>query len=164
MSAEIKIIKEFLTKMKTQDNRSTGQPYFFVIRNERWLPSTGDHSGDSGPGPSLRTVWVYNADAHVEYESEEEVIKAIEEEEGLTEQEVEDMLEDDYTECHLIRVWEHKGMFLTETDAKEHFSRNRYHYSENAHVYVDHAWRAPELEGFLNSLFKYFDIKERSSE
>jgi len=52
-------------------------------------------------------------------------------------------------------------MFLTEKDAKEHLSRNNYHYSDWAHTYVKHAWRADYLEEFFKALFKHFNIGNR---
>ena len=51
-------------------------------------------------------------------------------------------------------------MFLTETDANDHLRRNKHHYSKDAATYVEHAWRAPELEQFLKALLEYFEIRK----
>ena len=52
-----------------------------------------------------------------------------------------------------------RGMFLTETDAKKHLEHNHYHYSENAHTFIKHVWRAPELEAFFEALFSHFEVE-----
>lgn len=52
--------------------------------------------------------------------------------------------------------WQERGMFLTESDAKEHFESNNYHYHSKAHIFISHSWRAPKLQGFLDDLCKIF--------
>lgn len=47
-----------------------------------------------------------------------------------------------------------------EEDAERHLRLNHYHYSKNAHTYVDHAWRAPELKQFFEALFKEFNVDQ----
>ena len=46
----------------------------------------------------------------------------------------------------------YKGFFLTESAAQSHLSLNRHHYGENAHTYVEYAFRNPELEKLLKSV------------
>ena len=56
--------------------------------------------------------------------------------------------------------WDERQMFLTETDAEQHLKLNYYHYSLDAHTYVKHAWRAPELDQFIKDLMCFFEIQE----
>ena len=60
--------------------------------------------------------------------------------------------------------WVERGMFLTESDALGHLERNSYHYSNKAHTYVNHAWRATQLKEFLGALFEYFDMDKGMQE
>jgi len=66
----------------------------------------------------------------------------------------------DLEKCDYIDQWEERGMFLTETDAKNHLKANYYHYSEDAHTYVKHSWRAPDLKKFFQALYKYFSLEK----
>lgn len=141
------IIKTFLTKMKTQNNRGTAQPYFYVIRTE---------VEDFAPTDNCDEVKYYWNERS--YSSMDEIEKYF--------------VENDYSEDYVISArrevleygsrkrWDHRGMFLTETDAENHLKLNHYHYSHNAHTYVEHAWRAPELNNFFRALFDYFNINK----
>lgn len=146
------IIIEFLTKMATQDNRSTAYPIFYTIRSSTYEP-TAEGCGD-------KTVWLWDDE---EYDSEEE-LKAAMVEHGIDEDDAmyKTMMREDIQTYDVKKVWKEKGMFLTETDAESHLKLNYYHYSEDAHTYVNHAWRAPELEEFINALYKEFNINEPS--
>ena len=139
-------IKKFLQQMKDQDNRSTAFPYFYVIRTEKEVDCNVDNADET------KVYWQGDT-----YDSMEEVEKYCQEAE-YSEEETRDALRE-ATEYGVRKVWQKKGMFLTETDAENHLKRNHYHYSSNAHTYVDHAWRAPELEGFFKNLFEYFEVK-----
>jgi hypothetical protein len=138
-------IKAFLTKMKTQDNRATALPIFYVIRSK---------VSDSAPLDACDSeIYIWKDET---YDTVEELIEECKESE-YTEEEIEQAK--DEAELRGVKYrWEEHGMFLTETDAEEHLRRNHYHYSKDAHTYVKHAWRAPELESFFNDLFKYFGV------
>ena len=144
-------IKSFLQKMKDQDNRSTASPYYYAIKTKVSDVCGSDQSDEK------RFYW-----NDEEYESIE-AIKDYCAENDYSEEETEETLSE-ATECGIRYRWEQKGMFLTETDAVEHLRRNHYHYSPDAFTFVAHAWRAPELEGFLNALFDRFDIKPTNVE
>jgi len=164
MSSKETIVK-FLTAMSTQDNRATAFPIYYVIRTAEWMVTDegygyGDNS-DSGDRQRIRYV---NNDCHEDVITEEEYDKLPEdltEEQRASEDLFDQMTQEDYTRHCEARIWREKGLFLTETDAKEHLRLNAYHYSKDAHTYVHHVWRAPELEGFLLALFSYFDIPPR---
>lgn len=159
MGEQEKTIKEYLTAIKKQNNRATAPPYFFVIRDERWIRSDG--GGDEGPGDAEKIIWNCIHDPEMSLESEKAVIEYIlESDDNLTEDDAMQALRDEWEEVSIVRIWRKRCMFLTETDANEHLRKNRYHYSENAHTYIDHAFRAPELENFLKALFEHFGIKD----
>lgn len=153
------IIKEFLKRIASQDNRITAAPYFYVIRTAVERPAVkgcGDNKYYYDPDNAERV-----------FESLDEYIierKEVEDYENLTAIQKEEFDEKmEYVEYDLesyetVNDWVEKGMFLTETDAKGHLVRNHYHYSSDAHTYVKHCWRAPEMKEFFIALFNYFEI------
>ena len=131
-----RIIKEFLQKMNSQDNRCTAAPYFYVIRTQVEIPSP-----------------TYNCDYTRFYWNSESYDN------------LEDIPEEYRHEAHeygVTKGWENKGMFLTEEDAEDHLKKNHYHYSDNAHTYVSHAWRAPRLNEFFMALFDEYEIEHKN--
>lgn len=140
-------IKTFLQKMIDQDNRCTAFPYFYVIRTEKEVDC------DLDSAENTKVYWQGDT-----YDSMEEIEKYCKENEYTKEQTREALRE--AHEYGVRKVWEKKGMFLTETDAENHLKLNHYHYSDNAHTFVDHAWRAPELESFFKNLFEHFNIQK----
>jgi hypothetical protein len=146
-------IKIFLTKMKNQDNRSTAFPYFYVIRSSKLVISDPDYISDE--------VKYYHPDYDdLTWDTEEEFI------DYLRYDLIEEPYEESYIDLELknlrkiyfAKIWEEHGMFLTEEDAENHLKSNSYHYSQDAHTYVKHAWRAPELKNFFDNLLDYFGI------
>lgn len=143
MKTNKEIIKEFVRKMMTQDNRATASPFFYVIRTKKkfYLPD--------GYGSEQ----VFKCD-DCEYPSEltaaRELFKY-----GYDKGSVKKLLKNGRW-IDVAYDWIEKGMFLTETDAENHLKLNHYHYSKDAHTYVDHAWRAPELEEFFKALFSEY--------
>lgn len=145
--SEVETIKTFLTKMVTQDNRATAFPFFYVIRTKVKKPAPLENCDEK--------KWYWQDDT---YDSWEEIEKYCR--------------ENDYTEAQIKRVereaceygireeWDKRGMFLTESDAETHLKANHYHYSDDAHTYVEHAWRAPELTEFFSALLKHFEINK----
>ena len=149
------IIKGFLAQMTSQDNRATAFPYFYVIRTANWIVSCDGYANSGDDGNGVREVYVNKDDGEDELTPAEwEKIP----EDGVSETGCE---KDMYDCLTLQRVWEEKCLFLTEVDAERHLRLNAYHYSKDAHTYVKHAWRAPDLEEFVTALFKYFEIKEQ---
>jgi hypothetical protein len=153
---EIGIIK-FLKKMKEQNNRSTASPYFYVIRSSKLIITDPDYYSDE--------VKYYHSDYdNLTWNTEEEFIEYLRHDlseapysEAYIELEVEKL-----KKLYFIKTWEEHGMFLTEEDAENHLKSNNYHYSHDAHTYVKHAWRAPELQKFLDNLMNYFGIKDNN--
>jgi hypothetical protein len=154
------IIREFLEKMSTQDNRATAFPFYYVIRTADWRVTEDGYGGDGGDeGSDTKTVYVLE-DSHECQLSQEEYDKLPETSDDAKPDD--DMgCKEDYKEVFMARIWREEGIFFTETDAKGHLERNSYHYSPGAHTYVKHVWRAPELERFLLALFKTYGIPPR---
>lgn len=147
------IIKAFLTQMAKQDNRCTADIYYYVIRTK-----AKRHVCDGGD----EVVYVDKENDYAEYKDREEFAKELRSyrDEDITE----DVIETEWLkleEVNLEHYWEEKGMFLTETDAVNHLKANNYHYSSDAHTYVKHAWRAPELYNFFKALFNHFNIEKK---
>lgn len=140
-------IKQFLQKMVYQDNRATAFPFFYVIRTE---------VEDSAPLESCDfTRWYWQDSTFDTFEEFKKYLN----ENCLDDAEKRTAL-DEVIKYGIKKRWENRGMFLTETDAKEHLRLNHYHYSHNAHDYVCHAWRAPELKEFFENLMNHFEIKK----
>jgi len=143
------IIKNFLTKMVVQDNRATATPYFYVIRTK---------VQDIAPIDNCDEVKYYWQDSS--YNSMAE-IEAYWKENDYSEEEIRDAKRE-VNEYGIKDRWDERCMFLTEDDAANHLKANHYHYSHDAHTYVKHAWRAPQLEEFLKSLLQHFNIEKKN--
>jgi hypothetical protein len=158
---ERQVIVDFLTEMTTQNNRITAHPYYYVIRHPEYIQS--DCAGDDPDGQCERgkTIYVYNDDCSMTYDSRAELKASLIEDSGLTGLEADAAIEEDYDIINLVLIWRESGMFLTESDAENHLKANHYHYGSGAHTYVKHAWRAPQMNNFFKSLFNYFCVERR---
>lgn len=150
-------IKEFLAKMTSQNCRATAAPFFYVIRDYKktFIPDENGYGGDSQPYYQYDSI-LQNYDEYcADCKSNDQNIPSKEEFAEL----------DNIITGYFIEENFHvqNTMFLTEDDAKEHLKANHYHYSNKASTYVMHAWRAPELQQFLNCLIKYFKIEAKNS-
>lgn len=165
INQDLETILKFLTQVSQQDNRHTASPIYYVIRTKVERPAY-EGCGD-------RTYYFDGEDPEHKFDSVEDYVAKMKEYsdyENMLEEEKEEFDEkmddaeyklDSYEVCY---EWEEKGMFLTETDAENHLKSNYYHYSEDAHTYVRHAWRAHELKDFMEALFNYFKIPKGNTE
>lgn len=137
------------TEMTTQDPRGTRMPHMFQIRD--WKKQYDwNLNGDT-------TIWV--DDYGLEIETIEEFKECLEDN-GITIPEniqaiwddtwdMEDFLEGNNIQlkrCSYSFVPEYTNHFLTAKAGEEHLRLNHYHYHKNADVYLNHAWRNPEME------------------
>ena len=162
MSEDMEYVKEFITKMNTQDNRSTATPFYYQIRDYEWVCSYHKGEGD-------RVNIVYDTESYTGETLVEAFSNFIEngyaedfDRDKEDEWEIEDYLDGlEYINGIYWEVRKEKftGVFFTETDAKEHLRLNHYHYSSDADTYVNHAWRAPELEQFFKSVGKICGVE-----
>lgn len=141
------IITEFLNKMSSQDNRCTAAPFYYVIRTE---------VTDVAPLDNCDEIEFYDPINCNSYESREEFREQLEND-LFEEEEIEECV-DRLEEYGIKKRWDKRGMFLTEEDAESHLKCNYYHYSSNAHTYVEHAWRAPKLKEFFDALMEEYKI------
>ena len=148
---DVETIKKFLSKMSIQDNKATASPYYYVIFSSAYHYEKADiwDKGGDNICYSCREAEYYET-----YDDYDELVKDIKE--SYPEDYEKFIGEIEFFKKH--HYYTEHGMFLTEDDAKNHLRRNAYHYSKDAHTYVKHAWRAPELEGFITALFNYFRI------
>jgi hypothetical protein len=137
------------TEMTTQDPRGTKMPHIFQIRDWKKVYDYGLNGNTF--------IWVGD------YETEIETIEQFKEHleiHGITIPEnIEDMwddvwemeefIEDNKLElkgCTYSMEPEYSNCFLTAKAAEEHLRLNHYHYHKDADVYLNHAWRNPEME------------------
>ena len=146
MSKNEQIVRTFLEQMLGQDNRATALPIFYVIRSE--VEKQADPR-------NCDVVKFYQPDWDQSYNSKEEFEKDMDKE-GIDDDKEREYLLNQLAEYGIRKEWEEHGMFLTEQDAEGYLKSNHYHYSNNAHTYVKHAWRAPYLKEFFEALFAHF--------
>ena len=147
MDDKLNNIKAFLQEMATQDNRCTAAPYFYTIRDTvriYGVDSDYDSDGCIFTDPDIDDAC---------FETYDEYLKCCEDDEDYKPKE-----EDDLQLTHFKYQYVFKGMFLTESAAKKHLELNKHKYSDKAVVYVDHAFRSPELKQFFFDLFEHFGI------
>lgn len=137
------------TEMTTQDPRGTKMPHMFQIRDWKRVYD-----------------WGLNGDIHIwvsDYETEIETLdqfkeylenNGVEIPENIQEiwdsnWDMEAFLEENnipLKPCSYSMVPEYTNHFLTAKTAEEHLKLNYYHYHKDADVYLNHAWRNPEME------------------
>jgi hypothetical protein len=146
-------VQNFLIKMKEQDNRSTAFPYFYVIRSSELIITDPDYCND--------VVKYYHPDYDdLTWESEKDFVDYLKNDlndEPFKESYI-DLEVKNLRKIYFKKIWKEHGMFLTEEDAENHLKTNYYHYTSDAHTYVKHAWRAPDLHNFLNDLMDIFQV------
>lgn len=154
--SDIETIMKFLNEMRTQDNRGTALPIYYVIRTE---------VEESAPMDNCDyTKYYWNERSWDSFkEVEAEIDSQIEESYPYAENPAEHSYRknkaiEEIHEYGVRKRWDERNMFLTEQDAENHLKLNHYHYSHNAHTYVHHAWRAPQLKEFFEALFNHFEI------
>ncbi len=137
----LKIIKDFLTEYKTQYRRGNAMPVYYTIM-DYYTCFVQDRCGEP---------YLYEDGEFLNYER-----YSVKHDLSITEEDFMDLPDVvyGYTEERSYQ----RGMFLTESDAEEHLQKNYYHYSPNAHTYVETAFRAPKLEAFLAALMEFFGI------
>lgn len=147
---ELKQAKELANEIKNQDpdgkKWGTRPPLMFLLQDveERFDPVNGGdfklYMSDDGE--------VYRGEAE---EIFNDIIKDSDSDDFSSEKEFEkykdELLSDIESESYgMINVYVTKYTFLTEKAAKRHLEQNKHHYSDKARIYVDHAWRNPEME------------------
>ncbi|MCX4186734.1 hypothetical protein [Methylophaga sp. OBS4] len=153
-------VANFINQMNQQDNRITATPYFYQIEDIEYVASYHEDEWD-------RLVVVSDSEQVAVGETIEEICSVLIQAEYFTENdfvdadgdgvdfiwELEDVLRRSDMQVFREKQREkYSGCFFTETDALAHLERNSHHYSPKARTYVQHCWRAPELEQFFKSV------------
>jgi hypothetical protein len=137
------------TEMTTQDPRGTKMPHMFQIRDWKkqydWGLNGNTHIWVGDYGEEIETL-----DEFKEY-LENNGIDIPENIEDIWNDhwDMEDFLEEKnivLKQCSYSLVPEYTNHFLTAKAGEEHLRLNDYHYHKDADVYLNHAWRNPEME------------------
>lgn len=152
-------MKEFIKEYFKQDNCGTAYPIYFVIRDVVWV--AGHHYCDAD-----RYIAVYDTDIIAEASSETELAQELindpnndflpkDFDVNFPDWDSVSEIVNEYASFAVFgekKEWKNIGMFLLKREAEKHLRVNYYHYTKEAHVYCEHAWRAPDTEKFLNNL------------
>ena len=160
---------ELATEMTTQNMRHTRMPHMFQIAEQKEVAAyegQGEDIWADSDGGVLRTEEDIK-DYVIQFleENDERLFNfSVGEEKQLREEateiydamlsldEVEDYLtERGYRKVAVTTEQSFKNTFLTAKDCQEHIDKNHYHYNE-PRVYLNSAWRNPEMELVSNFL------------
>lgn len=148
---------ELATEMTTQDPRATRMPHMFQIRDWKrvydfnlngdvsfWM----DRTGDPREIESLEDLLDYLNEMDIEHDPDEiEQLWMLRDVNYDTD--LNDWIEENCPElepCTYSMEPVYVNCFLTAKSAQEHLDSNYYHYHKNADVYLNHAWRNPEMD------------------
>lgn len=148
---------ELATEMTTQDPRATRMPHMFQIRDWKRVYDwnlNGDvkiwiDRGESIEIENFDHLKEYLEDLEIDFD--EEKLKSLwEEKDKYTfESNLDEWIEEncpDLEECSYSMEAVYVNHFLTAKAAEEHLRLNHYHYHKDADVYLNHAWRNPEMD------------------
>ncbi len=142
---------ELATEMTSQDPRCTRMPHMFQIRDWKrqydwnlngdtkcWVDSNGDYCVIE----TLDDFKSYLENSDIEFP---ENIDELWEDSYDLQDWIDDHC-DDLKECSYSMEPVYTNHFLTAKAAEDHLNFNDYHYHAKADVYLNHAWRNPEME------------------
>jgi hypothetical protein len=140
---------ELSTEMTTQDPLGTRMPHMFQIRD--WVRVIDWNLNGN-------TI-IYVDDYGTEIETYSDMLDYLENNDIEIPENFEDIWNnvyqrDDYIlenhptlkECSYSMEARYSNHFLTSKAANRHLELNHYHYHKNADIYLNHAWRNPEME------------------
>ena len=147
-------LKEFMNRVKTQDNRGTASPYYFTVCCKKEV---------AVPEGSTGNVKYYDSNSCESY-TYEELKKRFKEWNDDDDDDTEWNEEDDenfeeYQEkyCQKYDVdedYEYENVFFTEKGYEDHIKLNGHNYRhfKKYYSYVKCAFRNPEIEGLFKAL------------
>lgn len=174
---DVEFLRDLAREIKTQDNRATADPYFYVVRTIEHLPAPD--------GYGERTVWVDFSDDPRVYLSKEEFYDDYrhdnypisELEEAKTEEEKSAIIQK--FEAEREEAWEsleeqeehdvirEANVFFTQRAYEEHMRLNGHNYhwrDEKPYSYVKHAFRNPEIKRLLEIIGRFSEHDENRKE
>lgn len=145
-------LTELATEMTTQDMRCTRMPHMFQIQSSKevicvegsgteiWVDCDGDElrSKEDIKYFIINNIIDNEDDIQMTAEMKYKELDELDEIEGY-------LIERGYNMINVTTEKEYKNTFLTAKACQEHIDKNHYHYSEPS-VYLNHAWRNPEME------------------
>ena len=151
----VKFMQGLANEIKSQDNRATRQPYFYVVQSKEEIPApVGYGDGDEK----------YYCSKYEEAHTKDEWIKTLKErdEENETHTDVDTFIDEECTAfgTHLITVED--NIFLTEKGYNQHMELNGHNYRhfKETYSYVKYAGRNPEMENLLKAIMSFNEAKE----
>ena len=158
----IKFMNELANEMKTQDNRATASPYYYVVMAKRELVAPAGY----GDGDYV----YYNSDWGEAHSKEEwvPILKQHDEDAFPYEDRVTDV--DDFIrdcdEFSLHKIDTEENVFFTYKGYEQHMALNGHNYRhlDDVHSYIKYAGRNPEMEALHKVIMEFADIKVVSEE
>lgn len=145
---DLKFLQDLAHEMATQDNRATGQPYYYCVQQVKRIVGMD-------PGISDESVFV-GGDDYEEFKTKEEAIESFMAVDGMSEEAAETHFKENFSEFGVLETTVDSNFFLTLKGFKEHMRLNAHNYpgkqdgdnykdSEKVYSYVQSAWRNPEV-------------------
>lgn len=146
--AELKLVKDLANRIKNEDpdgrKWGTRPPLWFLLQDAE------EECVFSGEGGEY--LIYYDNDSVYKGADCNEILQEIiaeykENDENLNSDEINNFREKIDLDAQEVKTrYETKRVFFTEKAANDHLKQNHYHYSSKVRIYVDHAWRDPEVE------------------
>lgn len=164
---DVKFLTELANEMVTQDNRATGDPYYFVVRTRRRV--TG-YDVDCAPDGTC-FVETRSGDYNV-FDTREEAIAYLMKDTDLPREEVLRLFWHEITETGYKYEETDHNFFLTHKGFLEHMRLNAHNYpgrqdgekfkeSEYTYSYVKHAFRNPEVQRLFEIIKKFATVEKK---
>ena len=161
-------LRKFITEINTQDNRSTACPYFFTLCCPKKEVGVADDCSDGfdwyDPDNSeevtnvkerLWQLWgdkkalenhIFGASLRSKDDIGDTLLEVLATAQG-------------WYKVNYRMTTEYKGFFFTEAACKTHLEGNKHHYPEGTSIYLDHAFRHPELLLLLQNIGKVVGVE-----
>lgn len=164
---DIQFLKDLANEIKSQHNRATAMPYFYVIKKtKRVVGMDASYSDD--------TVFVDTSSGdYSEFKTEEEAIQYEMKGRGIGRAFAEKVVEENYEKFGVLEYEEKHNMFLTYKGLLKHMELNGHNLdrgisypshpfkeSNTLYSYVEHAFRNPEMEQLMKIIMKFADKRD----
>lgn len=141
-SEAIEVLKQFVNRLDTQENRVTAAPVQFLLQVERTI------WGESLFHIDLVRFGLPNYD-YFDYETENDLLNALKEN-GWSVEDIEKEKKN-IVRYEGTNYWETQQCFLTEHGVERHISMNKHNLGKHRD-YVIHAFRNPELQELYDAI------------
>lgn len=166
---DLKFLSKLSEELRTQDNCGTADPYFFTIHTKQKVYTPDgcgdfyefhDSDRDYSKEEFIEELFDYYdlKKGLNEYKVKSEMLNETDPDSILfiAEESFKDFDSEDYGIAYYnLEFSEHRNVkspFLTRKSAEQHLQANAHHYSKDAFVYCNYAFRNPELERLVKIL------------